>query len=59
MKNSIGLTGAISALANAIAGKLTVEETALLACIPVQLGDTLSAVIATKSFFNEKYSGQK
>ena len=45
--NSLELTTAITALANALACKLSVDEIALLASILVQLGDTL-ATIATR-----------
>ena len=45
--NSLELTSAITALANAIACKLTAEEAALLSSIFVQFGDTL-ATIATR-----------
>ena len=44
--NSLELTGAVTALANAIACRLTVEEIALLAGILVQLGDTLATIAA-------------
>ena len=45
--NSYGLTTSITAVANAISCKLSIEETTLLATVFVQLGDTL-ATIATK-----------
>lgn len=45
--SALELTSAVTTLANAIACKLTVDETTLLASIFVQLGDTL-ATIATK-----------
>ena len=44
--NSLELTGAVTALANAIACRLTVEEIALLSGILVQLGDTLATIAA-------------
>ena len=47
--NSLELTSAITALANAIACRLTVEETALVASIFVQLGDTLATIAARES----------
>ena len=47
--NSLELTSAITALANAIACKLTAEETALLSSIFVQLGDTLATIAARES----------
>ena len=45
--NSLELTSAVTALANAIACKLTADEMALLSSVFVQLGDTL-ATIATR-----------
>lgn len=47
--NSLELTGAVTALANAIACKLTVDEIALLASIFVQLGDTLATIAAREN----------
>ena len=47
--NSLELTSAITALANAIACKLSVDEIALLASIFVQLGDTLATIAARES----------
>ena len=47
--DSLELTGAITALANAIACRLTVDEMALVASIFVQLGDTLATIAARKS----------
>ena len=47
--NALELTGAVTALANAIACKLTAEEAALLSSILVQLGDTLATIAATES----------
>ena len=44
--NSLELTSAVTALANAISCKLTPEEAALLASILVQLGDTLATITA-------------
>ena len=46
---SIELTSAVTALANALACRLTVEEIALLASILVQLGDTLATIAARES----------
>ena len=48
--NSLELTTAITALANAIACRLTVEELSLLAGIFVQLGDTLATIAAREAF---------
>ena len=47
--NSLELTTAITALANAISLRLTVEELSLLAGIFVQLGDTLATIAAQKA----------
>lgn len=47
--NSLELTSAVTALANAIACRLTVDEIALLASILVQLGDTLATIAARES----------
>ena len=44
---SLELTSALTALANAIACRLTPDEMTLLASVLVQLGDTL-ATIATR-----------
>ena len=52
--NSLELTGAITALANAIACKLSVDEIALLASIFVQLGDTLATIAARESLCGEE-----
>ena len=42
------LTSAITALANALAAHLTLEQTSLLANILVQLSDTLNTIVAVK-----------
>ena len=47
--NAPQLTSAVTALANALACRLTVDEIALLAGIFVQLGDTLTTIAAQKS----------
>ena len=51
MKNvsSLELTSAVTALANAMACKLTIDEMALLASIFVQLGDTLATIAAREN----------
>ena len=46
---SLELTSAVTALANAIACNLTVDEIALIASILVQFGDTLATIAARKS----------
>ena len=55
--NSLELTSAITALANAIACRLTLEEIALLAGILVQLGDTLSTIAAREALCGGKETG--
>ena len=47
--NSLELTGAITALANALACGLDAEEATLLAGIFVQLGDTLATILAREA----------
>ena len=47
--NSLELTSAVTALANAIACRLTVEEMALVAGILVQLGDTRATIAERES----------
>ena len=45
--NSLELTYAITALANAVACRLTPSEISLIASIFVQLGDTLATIALT------------
>ena len=45
--NSCQLTSSVTAVANALSSKLSIEEMTLLAAVLVQLGDTL-ATIATQ-----------
>ena len=52
--NSLELTSVITALANAIACNLTVDETNLLASILVQLGDTLATISASKGLCEDQ-----
>ena len=49
VKRSVELTGAVTALANAIASGLTLDEITLLASILVQLSDTLNTIVAQKN----------
>ena len=51
--NSLELTAAITALANAIACRLTPSEIALIASIFVQLGDTLATIAAQRALCEE------
>ena len=52
--NSLELTSAVTALANAIACKLSVDEIALLASIFVQLSDTLATIAARENLCGEQ-----
>ena len=52
--NSLKLTSAVTALANAIACKLDINEIALLASIFVQLGDTLATIAARENLCGEQ-----
>ncbi len=56
--NYCQLTTSITAVANVISNKLSVEETTLLATILVQLGDTL-ATIATQRTICEEIKDKK
>ena len=47
------LTSAVTALANALACRLTVDEMALLASLFTQLGDTLATIAARKALCEE------
>ena len=52
--NSLELTSAITALANAIACNLDANEITLLASIFVQLSDTLNTIVATRGLCEER-----
>ena len=52
--NSLNLTSAVTALANAIACKLNIDEIALLASIFNQLGDTLATIAARENLCREE-----
>ena len=52
--NSLELTTSITALANAIACRLTVDEMALIAGIFVQLGDTLATIAVRENLYRDK-----
>jgi hypothetical protein len=56
--NSVELTSMVTMLANAIACKLTVDETALLSGILVQLGDTLATIAARESLYQSGNSNE-
>lgn len=51
--NPCELTASITALANAIACKLTLNELNLLAVVLTQLGDTLATIAAQRSICEE------
>ena len=53
-KKSIELTGAVTAIANAIAHTLPPDDIALIASIFVQLGDTLATIAAWKGLCEDK-----
>ena len=50
---SAKLTSAVTALANAIACNLTLDQTVLLASVLVQLSDTLNTIAAMESLCKE------
>ena len=52
--NSLELTASITALANAIACRLSPSEIALVAGILVQLGDTLATIAAQGALCEER-----
>ena len=52
--NSLELTAAITAIANAIGCNMSVSELALAAGIFVQIGDTLATIAAQKALSEEK-----
>lgn len=52
--NSLELTSAVTALANAIAYRLIPSEVALAASILVQLGDTLATIAAEQALCEER-----
>ena len=52
--NALELTGAVTALANAMACSMTMDETALVASILVQLGDTLATIAAAQALCEEQ-----
>ena len=52
--NSLELTSAVTALANAIACRMTLNEIALIAGLFVQLGDTLATIAANQALCEER-----
>lgn len=57
--NPCQLTASVTAVANALACKLSEEEIALLATILVQLGDTLATILAQKAICKPQLSPEK
>ena len=57
--NSLELTTTITALANAIACDLNIDELTLLASIFVQLGDTLATISARENYCINKTNPNK
>ena len=57
--NPCNLTASITALANALASRLTTDEMTLLAAIFVQLGDTLATVAVGRSLCEAKEDKSK
>ena len=53
-KKSVELTAAVTALANAIACHLTLDEITLLASILVQLSDTLNTIVAQENLCGDQ-----
>lgn len=51
--NSLELTSAVTALANALACRLNPSEISLVASLFVQLGDTLATIAAQKALCEE------
>ena len=52
--NTLELTSAVTALANAIACERSVAEISLLAGVLVQLGDTLATIAAHRALCEER-----
>lgn len=52
--NSCQLTASVTAVANALSSKLSIEETTLLATFLVQLGDTLATIATQRSICEAK-----
>ena len=57
--NSCQLTSYITAVANAISCKLSIEETTLLATVLVQLGDTLATIATQRALCETKNDNSK
>ena len=57
--NSFELTGAITAVANAIACGRSVNELALLAGVLVQIGDTLATIAAGRALCEDSEESEE
>ena len=57
--NSLELTAAVTAVANAIACNMTPGELALTASLFVQLGDTLATIAAQRALCEEQTEEEK
>lgn len=57
--NSCELTASITAIANGLAKKLTIEETTLIATVLVQLGDTLATIATQRAICETKNDKSK
>ena len=58
MINPCELTAAITAIANALSGRLSVEQLSLLGAICNQLGDNLATIAAQRSICENSGSNQ-
>ena len=57
--NSLELTAAITAVANAVACHLSTSELALVASLFVQLGDTLATIVSQRTLCEEQAEASK
>lgn len=55
---SLELTSVITALANAIACSLTLDQITLLASLLVQLSDTLNTIVARENLCGDKQKSE-
>ena len=55
--NSLELTSTVTALANALACNLNIDQLTLLASVFVQLGDTLATIATRENLCNNKTEG--
>lgn len=57
--NPCELTASITAIANMLAGKLSVDELSLLGAVLTQLGDTLTTIATQKGICEEKEEARR